>query len=166
MGSEMCIRDRPVPVPRSFSRIKTITTIPQATTARRINELISNETKATCLPLKRCLRIGNCPAFASNSPENESAFIFSSHQAAAGHPSFVVCFNNPVFASREFEQQIVRLSRHTNSVVSEKHDFRKQMADIDYEVNVRRFGKIHEVYEYISLKRLTTVLSLSCCWIV
>jgi hypothetical protein len=105
-------------------------------------------------------------AYASNSPQNNSAFLFSSHQAAADHPSSVVCFNGPVFASREFEQQIVCLSRHTNSVVSEKHDFRKQMADIDYEVNVRRFGKIHEVYEYISLKRLATVLSLSCCWIL
>jgi hypothetical protein len=128
--------------------------------------LISNETKVTRLPLKRCLRIGNRVAFASNSPENNSASLFSSYQAAAGHPSFVACSNDPVFVSREFEQQIVRLSRYTNSVVSEKHDFRKQMADIDYEVNVRRFGKIHEVYEYISLKRLATVLSLSCCWIL
>ena len=50
---------RPAPVPRSFSRIRTITTIPQATTAKRINELISNGTKLTCLPLKSCLRIGN-----------------------------------------------------------------------------------------------------------
>ena len=38
---------RPVPVPWSFSRIRTITTIPLTTTARRINELISNETKKT-----------------------------------------------------------------------------------------------------------------------
>ena len=50
---------RPAPVPRSFSRIETITTIPQATTARRINELISNGTKVTYLPLKRCFRVGN-----------------------------------------------------------------------------------------------------------
>jgi hypothetical protein len=36
------------------------------------------------------------------------------------------------------------------------------MADIDCEVNVRTFGKIHEVYEYISLKRLAIPLSLPC----
>ena len=37
------------------------------------------------------------------------------------------------------------------------------MADTDYEVNVRRFGKIHEVYEYISLERLAIHLFLPCC---
>ncbi len=34
------------------------------------------------------------------------------------------------------------------------------MADIDYEVSVRRFGKIHEVYEYISAKRVVIPLLL------
>ena len=34
------------------------------------------------------------------------------------------------------------------------------MADIDYEVSVRRFGKIHEVYEYISAKHIVIPLLL------
>ena len=34
------------------------------------------------------------------------------------------------------------------------------MADIDYEVSVRRFGKIHEVYECISVKRVVIPLFL------
>ena len=96
--------------------------------------------------------------------EKSPASFFSSPQAAAGHPSFAVFFDDPVFASLEFEHQIVQFRLYPNSVVSEKHDFRKQMADIDCEVNVRRSGKIHEVYEYISLKRLATPLSQSRFW--
>ena len=34
------------------------------------------------------------------------------------------------------------------------------MADIDYEVSVRRFGKIHEVYEHIPVKRVVIPLLL------
>ena len=47
---------RPESVSRSFSRIRTITTIPQATTARSIKELISNENKVLCLSSKYDLR--------------------------------------------------------------------------------------------------------------